>query len=268
MLVVAALLGAAMGMVIGGLGGGGGVLTVPALVYTLGQTAQDATTSSVIIVGITALAGASARVRGTQIAWRTGIAFGLVGIPVTYLGTQLNHHVSQPVLLLAFAVITIIAATAMLLDNRRDSSAHERPSGSDADTDTEMFSAGTPSTTVLATRSRPLSFVAKIVVCGSAVGFLTGFLGVGGGFLVVPALVMVLRTPMTLAIATSLLIIAMNSASTLASRLGNLHLNWTVVARSPSPRSSAPSPENALLTNSPATRSSPHSRSCSSSSGF
>jgi uncharacterized membrane protein YfcA len=75
MLAVAAALGLVMGVVIGGLGGGGGVLTVPALVYVLGQSAQDATTSSIVVVGITAVVGALARVRGGGVDWRNGIAF-------------------------------------------------------------------------------------------------------------------------------------------------------------------------------------------------
>jgi len=75
-----------------------------------------------------------------------------------------------------------------------------------------------------------LGSLARVVVCGVAVGFLTGFLGVGGGFLVVPALVIALRMPMTLAVGTSLLIIAMNSASSLVSRLGVAHPDWRVVA--------------------------------------
>lgn len=223
MLIVVALLGAAIGIVIGGLGGGGGVLTVPALVYILGQTAQDATTSSVIIVGITVVAGAAVRVTGDQIAWRTGIAFGVVGIPVTFLGTRLNHQVSQPVLLLAFAVITLIAAAAMLLDNRRNSSDTEQSPG------TGNSSSDGQTTTGLATRTRSLITAAKVVGCGAAVGFLTGFLGVGGGFLVVPTLVIILRMRMTLAVGTSLLIIALNSISSVVARLGTLNLDWAIV---------------------------------------
>src|SRR5580765_7961990 len=79
MLITAALLGLLIGLVIGGLGGGGGVLTVPALVYLLGQDVHDATTGSVLIVGVSAVVGVLARLRGVD--WRTGLAFGVVGIP-------------------------------------------------------------------------------------------------------------------------------------------------------------------------------------------
>jgi uncharacterized membrane protein YfcA len=109
MLALAAVLGLVMGAVIGGLGGGGGVLTVPALVYVLGQSAQDATTASVVVVGITAAAGVLARVRTGGVDWRAGLLFGAVGIPAAWLGTVLNHRVSQATLLLAFAGLTLVA---------------------------------------------------------------------------------------------------------------------------------------------------------------
>lgn len=228
MIALAAALGVVMGVVIGGLGGGGGVLTVPALVYVLGQNAQDATTSSVIIVGITAAVGAVARIRGGGVDWRRGIALGIVGIPAAYLGTLLNHHVSQPVLLLAFAALTIVAAAAMLLNARGGSS---EPAAENPDPNSPTASGGTAT----AVRTRPdraelLLTVAKVIACGAAVGFLTGFLGVGGGFLVVPALVIVLRMPMALAVGTSLLVIVLNSMSSVVSRLGVMHLDWHVIA--------------------------------------
>ena len=223
MLVAALALGLVVGAVVGGLGGGGGVLTVPALVHVLGQDARDATTSSVVIVGITAAAGAVARARGGGIDRRTGTALGAVGIPASYLGTLLNRHVGQPVLLLAFAALTLVAATAMLLDARS-------PSGPDSDAPATGGRGSALGTRRRADRAQLLRTLVAIVLCGAAVGFLTGFLGVGGGFLVVPALVIALRMPMGLAIGTSLLVIALNSVSAFASRLGDLHLDWQVVA--------------------------------------
>lgn len=222
MLVAAAALGLVVGVVVGGLGGGGGVLAVPALVYVLGQTAQGATASSVVIVGITAAAGVLARVRGHGVDWRTAVAFGIVGIPAAYLGTLLNHRVAEPVLLLAFAGLTLGSAAAMLLDAR---------GGHGADAPVEPAPAGT-SATAVATRARYRRLAAttgKVLVCGAFVGFLTGFLGVGGGFLVVPALVIVLGMPMSLAVGTSLLIIVLNALAAVASRIGVVHLDWHVV---------------------------------------
>lgn len=217
--VVAVLLGLAIGAVIGGMGGGGGVLAVPALVFLLGQGAQDATTGSVIIVGTTALVGVLARVRCGSIVWRTGIAFGLVGIPAAVLGSVLNRHTGQPVLLLAFAVLAVLAAGAMLVNGH----------GEDGPAATGSASGGT-AVAVRTRRHAVLATVAKTVVCGAAVGFLTGFLGVGGGFLVVPVLVIVMRMPMSLAIGTSLLIISVNAVASVLSRSADLHLDWRIVA--------------------------------------
>lgn len=227
MLAAATVLGLVIGAVIGGLGGGGGVLTVPALVYLLGESARDATTSSVIIVGVTAVVGALARIRSGGVDMRTAAGFGVVGIPAAYLGTLLNHRVAQPVLLLAFAVLTLAAAGALLLNSWHGATA-------DCGNAPVPVGSGGAATTVAMrtdTEVRPmLGSLARVVVCGVAVGLLTGFLGVGGGFLVVPALVIALRMPMTLAVGTSLLIIAMNSASSLVSRLGVAHPDWRVVA--------------------------------------
>lgn len=235
MLVLAAALGLMMGLVVGALGGGGGVLTVPLLVYFLGLTAQAATTSSIIIVGITAVVGTLARLRGKLVDWRTGLIFGALGIPAAYLGTQLNHVVDQHVLLLAFAAITIVAAAAMLIHNRSKGTASStedetpaEPAGPDGGTAT---STAIRTTTRLSSgRRQMIATAAKVVLSGLVVGFLTGFLGVGGGFLVVPALVIILRMPMTYAVGTSLLIIILNSVSAIASRLGSpLHLDWRIV---------------------------------------
>src|SRR3954451_24030109 len=218
MIVAAAGLGLVIGLVMGGLGGGGGVLVVPALVYLLGQTAQDATTGSVVIVGVAAVGGVLTRARG-GIDWRTGLSFGALGIPAAYLGARLNQHVAQPVVLLSFATLTLLTATGLLLDTRRRTAAEccSAPAGDGA--------GGAP----LRTLPPRLHTAAKVTGCGVAVGFLTGFLGVGGGFLVVPALVIVLRMPMRLAVGTSLMIIVLNSASSFASRLGAVGLDWRVI---------------------------------------
>jgi uncharacterized membrane protein YfcA len=225
-------LGLLVGIVIGGLGGGGGVLTVPVLVYLLGQSAQDAVTSSIIIVGITALAGVLARVRGGLVDWRTALAFGAVGIPAALLGTLLNQQVAEPVLLLAFAGVTLAASVAMLLEGRGRRGADpdgETGKGRSPSRPAAPMGAATVVGAAPRARHRRLATAAKVVACGLAVGFLTGFLGVGGGFLVVPALVIVLRMPMTLAIGTSLTIIALNSAASFVSRLGVAEPDWSLL---------------------------------------
>ena len=212
-MVVAAGLGLLIGLVIGGLGGGGGVLTVPLLVYVLGQSAQEATTGSVVIVGVTAVAGVLARLRSGSVRWRTGVALGAAGIPAAALGTLLNQRVAEPVLLLSFAALTVLAAIALIVD-----------AGPDPDPPPVTAEAGS---VAVRTRTSP----GVVVGCGLVIGFLTGFLGVGGGFLLVPALVIVLRMPMLAAVGTSLLVIVVNSVSAFAVRLGSAaELDWAVLA--------------------------------------
>jgi uncharacterized protein len=227
MLIAAAgALGLLIGLVIGGLGGGGGVLTVPALVYLLGQDAHDATTGSVLIVGLSAVVGMTVRMRNPGLDWRTGLAFGAVGVPTAYAGTLLNHRVSPSVLMLVFAAVILVAAAAMLLNGQEEPDAEpERPLGDQPSTGAVAVATRTD-----ARRAARIRTAIKILVCGTASGFLTGLLGVGGGFLVVPALVVVLRMPMTLAIGTSLLIIVLNAGSSVVARLGDLDLDWAVVA--------------------------------------
>ncbi|RZT75443.1 hypothetical protein EV383_6183 [Pseudonocardia sediminis] len=232
-IALAAALGLVIGLVIGALGGGGGVLAVPALVYALGQDAQSATTSSIIIVGIISVVGVLARLRDRTIDWRTGIAFGVVGIAAAWAGTLLNRAAPQNTLLLAFSAITLLVAVAMLI-NSRPSRQPAPDAASDESVGTAAADSAGGATTLLSapagtSRVALVQLAAKVIACGAVVGFLTGFLGVGGGFLVVPALVIVLRIPMTVAIGTSLLIIAFNSVSSLASRVGDLHLDLRII---------------------------------------
>jgi uncharacterized protein len=234
MIAATLVLGLIIGTVVGGLGGGGGVLTIPVLVYVLGQSAQDATTGSVVIVGVTALAGLAARARRGGIDWRTGFAFGVAGVPAAYVGTLLNQHVSHQALMLAFAVLAVVAAAGMFVDAWRrrctlaDGSAAPAPPAA-------VDGTSRPSAVRTLTRPAPteahrrLSRIVRVVVCGAGVGFVTGFLGVGGGFLVVPALVVVLGTPMVGAVGTSLLILVVNAAASVGARLGDINLDWRVI---------------------------------------
>lgn len=220
-MIVLVALGLVVGVVIGGLGGGGGVLTVPVLVYLVGLSAQDATTGSIVIVGVTAAVGTITRVGTGSVRWRSGLALGAVGIPCAVLGTLVNRSVPQPVLLLSFAALTVGVAVAMLVDSRSPASAEPSTSGS-----ADPLHAGTGVTHRNPTRS---ATAARTLLCGAAIGFLTGFLGVGGGFLIVPALLIVLRQPMASAIGTSLFVTALNSAAAFATRAGVAQFDWAVL---------------------------------------
>ena len=228
--LVAAALGIVVGTVIGGLGGGGGVLTVPALVYVLGQDAHDATTGGVLIVGVTALVGTRRPHPGTghRVADRYRVRR-------RRHPRRLPRHAGQPQCRPAGAADRV--RLPHVARRRRDAVARRRTSDDPPE----------PRRCGHGRRDPPRDghrAAAKIVVCGVVAGFLTGFLGVGGGFLVVPALVVVLRMPMSLAIGTSLFIIVINAASSVLARTTDLHLDWMVIAtlhRSP-PSSRAWSP--------------------------
>lgn len=220
--LTAAALGLIIGLVLGALGGGGGVLTVPVLVYLLGETAQNATTASLIIVGAAAAVGALAR-RGTGLVqWRTGLLFGALGIPAAYLGTVVNHMLDQSVLMLVFAVLMVVVAAPLLAGTRRQPTTAEQEV-------TDGPSGGGVAATLTAVRSAPARSATKIVAAGLGVGFLTGLLGVGGGFLIVPALALAMRMTMPTAIGTSLLVITVNSVASLGARALDLHVDWEVV---------------------------------------
>lgn len=207
MYAVAGALGLFVGLLLGTFGGGGGVVAVPALVYGLGQDARTATTGSVLVVGIVSLTGALARIRSKTLDWRTGLIVGLAGIPTAWAGSAVNGVVAEPVLLLSFSALTIAVAVLMLVKSLRRT-------GTSADR---------------APRATGLRRVVQLVITGVGVGFLTGFLGVGGGFLVVPALSLLLGMPIAIAAGTSLLILTLNSASAIVARAGTLDVDWALL---------------------------------------
>lgn len=129
-------LGLLIGLSLGALGGGGSILTVPALVYVLGQDARSATTSSLFIVGISALIGSLGHARSGRVRWGVGLAFGLTGIAASFAGTAVNRLVDPNVLLLAFAALVLVAAAGMFAKSRATAPAKERilvaPGGSPA----------------------------------------------------------------------------------------------------------------------------------------
>lgn len=209
MLIAAVALGVAIGLLLGGLGGGGSVLTVPALVFVLGLTAQEATTGSLIIVGITAAAAAVGHARAGHVQWKRGLLMAAAGAPAALLGTAVNRLVDQNVLLLAFAVLMLVAATGMLITSPSsdDDASDERGDGP---------SGG---------RLWP-----RVLWSGLVIGTLTGFFGVGGGFVIVPVLVVALHFPIATAVGTSLVVITLNSGVSLAARVGSASIAWEVIA--------------------------------------
>jgi uncharacterized protein len=223
MLALALPIGLLIGLSLGALGGGGSILTVPALVYLLGQDTHAATTGSLLIVGVTALAGMMAHHRAGRVRIVQGLVFGVLGTVGAYVGSQLSVTVPPAVLLAAFSVLMLVVAAMMVVRRRAQLRA---VTAGEVET-------GSPNGPVLQFRPTLVcdcARVLKVLVVASAVGLLTGFFGVGGGFVVVPALVLALGFTMPVAVGTSLLVIAINSASALLSRMGQgVHLDWLLI---------------------------------------
>src|SRR5680860_419620 len=115
-------IGLLIGLTMGALGGGGSILTVPALVYLLGQNTQAATTGSLLIVGITALAGMAAHLGAGRVRVSQGVVFGVLGIAGSYVGSLLSVRVAPAVLLAAFSVLILVVAAMMFARSRRGQS--------------------------------------------------------------------------------------------------------------------------------------------------
>ena len=199
MIFIELVLGFGIGLSLGLLGGGGSILTVPALVYLVGQTPQVAVTTSLAIVGANSVMGAMFHNSKGKLDWKVALVFGSAGMLVAYLSAGISKHIAPEVLLVAFAVLMLVIG--MLLMLRR-------------------------------TGGEETSYTAKplwlVLVSGAGVGLLTGILGVGGGFLVVPALVMLLGLPVQVAVGTSLVIIAMNSLAGFLGHVGSGSFDWMV----------------------------------------
>ena len=209
--LLASPLGLLIGLSLGALGGGGSILAVPALVYAAGQSAKGATTTSLILVAFTSLIGLVPHWRAGRVRWSAGVLFGLAGIGGSLLGSHWNSAADPDVLLLAFSGLMFVAGGAMVRRLRRS----RRSEGGAAPTSTTIaIDAGT--------------FV-KVLAAGSGIGLLTGFFGVGGGFVIVPALVLALGFTMTEAVGTSLLVITINSLVALATRLHAGNIQWGTV---------------------------------------
>ena len=218
--LLASPLGLLIGLSLGALGGGGSILAVPALVYAAGQSAKGATTTSLILVAITSVIGIAPHWRARRVRVVPGLLFGLAGVGGSLLGSHWNTAADPDVLLLAFSGVMVAAGVAMLRRAGRQSAA--APLGSTATGST----ATQPVVTVV--RADPRT-IAKVVAAGSGVGLLTGFFGVGGGFVIVPALVLALSFTMPEAVGTSLLVITINSAVALTTRLQSGAIEWGTV---------------------------------------
>ncbi|MEO5608093.1 MAG: sulfite exporter TauE/SafE family protein [Ornithinibacter sp.] len=206
MLILA--LAALVGVVLGLLGGGGSILMVPLLTLVAGLAPKEAIATSLLVVGVTSLAALVPHARAGRVSWRTGVTFGLATMVGAYAGGRLAAFIPARVLLAGFALLMLATAIAMIAGRRGGG---EQPDG--------------PSAVPVPARSA-VRTTGRSVLQGVVVGLVTGTVGAGGGFLVVPALVLMGGLSMTAAVATSLLVITMNSAAGLAGHLASTALDW------------------------------------------
>jgi len=208
---LAALVGLSLGLI----GGGGSILTVPILVYIMGIEPVLATSYSLFIVGSTSLIGAISNYRKGFVSLKTAMLFGLSSVTTVYLVRKLIMPRIPTILyrsddftllqstatMLLFALLMILAAIAMIRNKRKEIS-------------------------ISSAKTVPAGQYAGLILYGIGIGLVTGFLGAGGGFLLIPALVLIVKLPMKTAVGTSLLIIAINSLIGFTGDLGHFPINW------------------------------------------
>ena len=237
MILTALAVGALIGLVVGALGAGGGILSVPALIYLLGVAPHEATSASLVIVLFTALAALGGRIGKNTICYQIALVFAALATVGTWLGSLANQAVSADLLMYAFALLLICVGLVML---RRAYPGFLRVSpglfrGAARAGSSGVFSddgaaaaddaGGTGSTPALRTVSATGEVTSigaaplwRVALVATITGALTGFFGVGGGFAIVPALTLVLHLPIKRAASTSLLIMAITAVVALVAR--------------------------------------------------
>ncbi|HSP79530.1 MAG TPA: sulfite exporter TauE/SafE family protein [Myxococcaceae bacterium] len=192
-----------IGVLLGLLGGGGSILTVPLLVYILDVEPKTAIAMSLLVVGLTSISAVVMHARAGRVRWRTAFIFGPAGMVGAFAGGRVAGYIPPTFLLLLFVGVMVAAAVAML----RRKEAAPAPGASEKGDASEHLP------------------MARVLVQGVAVGALSGLVGAGGGFLIVPALVLV-GLPTQVAVGTSLVVIAMQCAAGLLGHLGHVQLPW------------------------------------------
>ncbi|ROZ64595.1 sulfite exporter TauE/SafE family protein [Kocuria soli] len=202
LLILTLVLALLIGLSLGTLGGGGSILTVPMLTYVAGLDPREAIATSLFVVGVTSAISALTHARRGFVEWRTGLIFGVTSMAAAFLGAMLGEHISPTALMVAFAVMMVVTSAAMIRGRRPCEGPNCQPEYSRL----------------------------KLVLIGLGVGLVTGLIGAGGGFLVVPALALLAGLSMPAAVGTSLLVIAMNSFAGLAGHLSSVQVQWSLVA--------------------------------------
>ncbi|MFI7484165.1 sulfite exporter TauE/SafE family protein [Kocuria sp. M1R5S2] len=200
-LTLTLLLSVVIGLSLGLLGGGGSILTVPILTYVAGLDPKEAIAASLFVVGVTSAVSAVNHASHRRVKWRTGLVFGAAGMAGAFAGGLAGGHIPGTVLMIAFALMMVATSLAMIRGRRNGTA--------------EAHDGELP--------------VLKVVAEGLVVGLVTGLVGAGGGFLVVPALALLGGLSMPVAVGTSLVVIAMKSFAGLAGYLTTVSLDWALV---------------------------------------
>jgi uncharacterized membrane protein YfcA len=201
LILITIALAVIVGVALGLLGGGGSILMVPLLVYVAGMDAKEAIAASLVVVGVTAAVSVVGHARAGRVRWRTGLLFGLAGMVGAFGGGWIGGRLPGQLLLVGFALMMVATAVAMLRGRK-------------------------PVDPARAPAELP---VGRVLVDGVVVGLVTGLVGAGGGFLVVPALALLGGLPMGVAVGTSLLVIAMKSFAGITGYLTTVSLDWPLV---------------------------------------
>lgn len=188
-----------IGISLGMLGGGGSILSVPILTYVAGMAPNAAIASSLFVVGVTSATGAITHARAGRVRSRTGVVFGCAGMAGAFVGGRVAGYLPGQLLMIIFGVMMAVTAGAMIRPRKA-----LRP-------------------TVVGDLPVP-----KVLFHGVLIGFVTGTIGAGGGFVIVPALVLLGGVAMEVAIGTSLIVISMSSFAGLAGHLGKVDIDWPV----------------------------------------
>jgi uncharacterized protein len=204
------LLAAFIGLSLGLIGGGGSILALPILVYVMGVPLKSAVAMTLVIVGTVSLLGTIPHWRAGHVNLKKVALFGPSTMVGAYLGARLAGLVTDSFQMLLFAAVMLLAAVLMLRDKKTEAQTGSLEDG------------------VYVEPVCPYCWL-WLLTEGLAVGVLTGLVGVGGGFAVVPALVLLGKTPIKEAIGTSLLIIALNSVTGFLGYLGQVDLNWGLI---------------------------------------
>lgn len=203
--LLASPLGALIGLLMGTFGGGGSLIAIPILVFVVGQGTREAQATSLVIVVVASIAALISYLGSNDVRWRAGLTFGIAAAASAIGGSLLSRALNPDLLLLCFSPVMVVGAYAMVSDQ-----------------------AGEPASFTPWKRGVRATEVLEVIALGLAVGLIIGLFGVGGGFVIVPVLVIVLHFSMVEAVGTTLLIVIVASTFALGDRVIAGDVDWAI----------------------------------------